>query len=171
MLDKSKKESIILIGMPGCGKSTVGVLLAKALCMQFLDTDIMIQRREKKPLQRIIAEKGNDYFSRAERRALMSLCPRGQVIATGGSVIFYPRAMEHLKTLGKVIFLDVPFEELERRIWNLESRGIVFKPGQDLRGLFEEREPLYKKYADFSVSSVPGPAERVVARIKETLKL
>jgi shikimate kinase len=100
-------RSIILIGMPGCGKSTVGVLLAKAVCKRFLDTDLLIQQREKKPLQEIINTRGNEYFSACEERAILAIRQRGQVIATGGSVVFSESAMLHLKSLGEPLFLSI----------------------------------------------------------------
>jgi len=166
----NQKKSIILIGMPGSGKSTVGVLLAKALCMQFLDTDIVIQRRANMKLQQIINDYGIEAFEKKEEAALLSLQQRGQVIATGGSAVFYPAAMTHLKTLGTVIYIKISVEKLKKRIWNPKTRGIVFKPGQDFEGLYEERRPLYEKYADISVESDESSADDMIERVLKVLK-
>lgn len=161
------KRSIILIGMPGSGKSTVGVLLAKVTCMQFLDTDILIQRRERMPLQRIINTRGTEYFSTCEESAILSIRQRGQVIATGGSVAMNEKAMMHLKTLGTIVFVDAPLSELVRRLWNLKTRGIVLRPGQTIEDLYYERRPFYEKYADITVRTGRSKVENVVQAIVE----
>jgi len=166
---RKKQESIILIGMPGSGKSTVGVILAKALCMQFLDTDFMIQRREGLKLQQIIKKHGSEYFAKAEEQALLSLRPRGQVIATGGSAVFYPEAMQNLRALGKIVYLEVSLESLKKRLWNIKTRGIVFKPGQDIESVYKERIPLYERYSDFKITSGPGGADRTALAVIEAL--
>ena len=160
-----KKRSVILIGMPGSGKSSVGLLLAKACCMQFLDTDIMIQRREKMPLQRIIRERGTDAFSACEEAAVLSIRQRGQVIATGGSVVLSRAAMLHLKSLGTIVYLDVPAHILTKRLWNLKTRGIVMKPGQTIEDLANERRPLYEEYADIVARTGRQRIEEVVQMI------
>ena len=160
-----KTKSIILIGMPGSGKSTIGVLLAKAVCMNFLDSDLLIQRREKMPLKKIINTYGNEYFAECEEKAILSIRQRGQVIATGGSAVLHPAAMEHLKSLGKIVYLDVAFPELKRRLWNLKTRGIVLAPGQTLRDLFNERKPYYEKYADVTIPAGRGKTELVVQMV------
>lgn len=166
-------NNIILIGMAGCGKSTVGVLLAKALGMSFLDTDLVIQRREGKKLQEIINNDGLDYFKKAEDAALLSVDVKNTVsdtvIATGGSAVYYPDAMEHLKSGGKCVWLSLPYESIERRIRNIKTRGIAIAPGKTLRDVFEERQPLYEKYADIIVNC-NGSAEDNVAEIINSLK-
>lgn len=167
--DKRLKRSIILIGMPGCGKSTVGVLLAKALCMQFLDTDLLIQKRERMPLQRIINTRGNEYFSAAEEKAVLSIRQRGQVIATGGSVALLPKAIEHLKTLGTVVYINAPFPVIRRRLWNLKTRGIVLRPDQTLEDLYRERTPHYEMHADITVRTGRMRAEEVAQEIIDKL--
>ena len=159
------KTSIILIGMPGSGKSTIGVLLAKAVCMNFLDSDLLIQRRERMPLQQIINRRGNDYFAECEEKAILSIRQRGQIIATGGSAVLHPAAMEHLKSLGKIVYLDVTFPELKRRLWNLKTRGIVLAPGQTLEDLFNERKPYYEKYADVTIHAGRLKTEHVVQMV------
>ena len=159
------RKSIILIGMPGSGKSTIGVLLAKAVCMNFLDSDLLIQRRERMPLQQIINKRGNEYFSECEEKAILSIRQRGQIIATGGSAVLHPAAMEHLKSLGKIVYLDVAFPELKRRLWNVKTRGIVLSPGQTLEDLFNERKPYYEKYADVTIHAGRLKTEQVVQMI------
>ncbi len=161
-------NNIILIGMAGCGKSTVGVLLAKALGMGFLDTDLVIQRREGKKLQEIINVDGLEYFKRAEDAALLSVETDSTVIATGGSAVYYNDAMKHLKAGGKCVWLALPFDVIERRIRNIKTRGIAIAPGKTLRDVFEERQPLYEKYADIRVDCA-GSAEDNVAEVIKAL--
>ena len=134
------KNNIVLIGMPGSGKSTVGVVLAKMLGYQFIDMDIVIQEKEKKLLQEIISEKGNDGFMEIEAEYT--------VIAPGGSVIYGKEAMEHLHNIGIVVYLKLGHQELEKRLGDLRKRGVVLKDGYTLKNLYEERTPLYEKYAD-----------------------
>lgn len=150
-MKKTKKDNIILIGMPGSGKSTVGVLFAKAMNYRFLDVDFLIQEKEGKRLYETIEEKGNNYFLEVENEVNCSLEVERTVIATGGSVIYCKRAMEHLKTLGTVIYIQVPEKEIERRITNFSTRGIIIRSGDTLKDLYNERIPLYEKYADLTV--------------------
>ncbi|MBR5322087.1 MAG: shikimate kinase [Clostridia bacterium] len=145
------KNNIILIGMPGSGKSTTGVLFAKAMNYRFLDVDFLIQEHEGKRLYEVIEEKGNDYFLQIEDKINAGLNVDRTVVATGGSVIYCENAMKHLKTLGTVIYLKVPEEEIERRITNFSTRGIIIKSGDSLKDLYNERIPLYEKYADLTV--------------------
>lgn len=146
-----KKDNIILIGMPGAGKSTAGVLFAKAMNYRFLDVDFLIQEREGKRLHEVIEEKGNDYFLKVEDEVNCSLDTERTVIATGGSVIYCENAMKHLSSLGTVIYLQVPEKEIERRITNFSTRGIIIRSGDTLADLYNERIPLYEKYADITV--------------------
>ncbi len=164
------KDNVILIGMSGAGKSTLGVLLAKALGYNFSDTDLLIQQREGRLLQRIIDEEGIDYFMDAEERAVLTVEAQSSVIATGGSVVYSERAMEHLLSLGRVVYLSVSFEELEKRLSNIKTRGIVFKRSGDLRSVYEERLPLYEKYADLTVVCTGRDIEDSVEEILGKLK-
>lgn len=162
-------ENIILIGMPGSGKSTVGVLLAKALGMSFVDTDLEIMQRVGRHLQEILDEDGLAQFLQEEAAAVKGLNCTHSVIATGGSVVMEPEAMEYLREKGRIIFLDVPLEELQRRITNIKSRGIAFAPGQCLEDIYKERLPLYQKYADVMVemeSDIEGTVEAVLQKVR-----
>lgn len=141
-------SNIILIGMPGSGKSTCGVLAAKALLKNFFDTDLLLQNLEGKRLQNIIDENGIDYFNKAEEKAILSLDIQGTVIATGGSVVYSERAMRHLKKLGKIIYLHLSYECMEKRLSNITTRGVVLKKGHTLRDMYNERLGLYERYAD-----------------------
>jgi len=144
----SAKSNIILIGMPGVGKSTAGVLLAKRLSMGFLDTDLAIQLAEGRRLQDILDSDGLDAFREIEERIVCSIRPERTVVATGGSVVYGQRAMRHLCGLGFAVWLDLAFGLLAARVLNLESRGVVMAPGMTLRELYDERRPLYAKWAD-----------------------
>lgn len=159
------KDSLVLIGMPGSGKSTVGVLLAKTLCLGFVDTDLVIQERERRPLQRVIEEEGLAGFIAREKAAILSLNIRHQVIATGGSVVLCPEAMEHLRESGYVVFLDVPLPQLERRIRNIRTRGIVLEPGQTLKDVERDRRNLYLKYADHVLAAAGLNPEQMVGQV------
>ncbi len=146
-------DNIILIGMPGSGKSTVGVLLAKRIGYRFIDTDLLIQDREGKLLFEIMRDCGNDYFMKIENEINSSINANKTVIATGGSAVFGKEAMEHFKAIGKVVYLRVPFEELNLRIKNFEKRGILMKEGQSLKDIFDERIKLYEFWADIVVDT------------------
>jgi shikimate kinase len=145
-------NNLALIGMPGAGKSTLGVLVAKRTARSFLDTDLLIQQTEGASLQRIIEERGVEGFRNIEERIVLGLDCSSSVIATGGSVIYSEAAMEHLGRLGERIYLDVPFPELERRLGDLDKRGVLRSPGQDLEGLLAERRALYERWADIRVA-------------------
>ena len=143
--------SIILIGMPSCGKSTLGVLLAKRLGYRFIDSDLLIQETEGRLLHEIISECGNEGFLDVEERVNASITDEKAVIATGGSVIYGESAMKNLKSLGKVVYLKVPYDEMCRRLGDYSHRGVVIKKGSTLADMYAEREPLYEKYADLTV--------------------
>lgn len=146
------KNNITLIGMPGVGKSTLGVVLAKVLGYQFLDADLLIQKEEKRRLWQIIEQEGVEGFKEIENRVNASIETESTVIATGGSVVYCEEAMEHLKSIGKVVYLELSLQALSKRLGNLKGRGVLLKEGQTLQDLYEERVPLYEKYADIVVS-------------------
>lgn len=164
------KSNIVLIGMPGSGKSTCGVVAAKMLLKNFFDTDLLIQNLEGISLQNIIDTKGIDYFKMAEERAVLDLDIQGTVIATGGSVIYSDKAMEHLKSLGKIIYLHLDYENMCSRISNLSTRGVVMKNGETLLDMYHERLPLYRKWADSRIdcnnSTVEETANKIAAAAK-----
>lgn len=145
------QRNIILIGMPGVGKSTIGVIAAKQLGYQFVDADLLIQQQEKRLLHEIISQEGVEGFLEIENRVNASIQTEGAVISTGGSVIYGKEAMEHLSSIGTVVYLKLPYPELRRRLKNLKDRGVVLKDGQTLKDLYDERTPLYEKYADIIV--------------------
>jgi shikimate kinase len=164
------KTNIILIGMPGSGKSTCGVLAAKALLKNFFDTDLLIQGLEQSKLQDIIDNKGIDYFIKAEEKAILSLDLNATVIATGGSVVYSDKAMQHLKSMGKVIYLHLEYNTMCDRIKNITTRGVVLKSGTTLLDMYNERLSLYEKYADTVVYCDKNTVEETVNQIVEAIK-
>lgn len=165
-----ENENIILIGMSGAGKSTLGVLLAKALGKSFVDTDLLIQQKAGKRLQNIIDEDGMEYFMQLEEDVVCGVCLDNCVIATGGSVVYSPKAMEHLKQSGTTVYLAVNYDELVRRLSNITTRGIVFKNKQDLRSVYEERLPLYEAYGDVRLNGTGLDIESAVLQIVTLLQ-
>lgn len=167
------KENIVLIGMPGVGKSTVGVILAKVLGYQFIDADLVIQKRETRLLHEIISEEGLDGFLKAEENANVYIAQNEEksIVATGGSVVYCEKAMQELKKTGRVIYLELEYDQLKKRLGNLKGRGVVLKDGQDLRGLYEERIPLYEKYADLTVNEKNLDVEQTLQKIVDRLSL
>ena len=145
------KNNIILIGMPGVGKSTIGVVLAKVLGYDFLDSDLLIQKRERARLSKIIERVGPRAFLEIENEVNASIQVEETVIATGGSAVFGREAMEHLRSMGRVIYLKLPLDQLSRRLGNLAGRGVVSEKGQSLSDIYAERTPLYEKYADITI--------------------
>ncbi len=160
-------KNLVLIGMPGAGKSTVGVLLAKALKMPFVDTDLLIQRQENSYLQELIAKHGIDGFMKIEEDIVKGLDLENHVIATGGSVIYSGSAISHLKAQGVLFFLNTKMYQLERRLKNTQTRGIAMQHGQSLVSLYNERLPLYKKYADIEIDCSRKHIETIVTEISE----
>jgi shikimate kinase len=163
------RRNIVLIGMPGVGKSTVGVLLAKRLGFAFVDTDIYIQVREGRSLQAIIQARGPHEFCRIEEGHILSLRADSHVIATGGSVVYRPKAMAHLRTNGIAIHLDITVERLKRRLDDMDARGVVIASGQTIASLYAERLPLYLSYADASVSTDDLTPDQVVGQTLSVL--
>ncbi|MBQ9785447.1 MAG: shikimate kinase [Clostridia bacterium] len=164
-------KNIILIGMPSCGKSTVGLLLAKQLGYRFIDSDLLIQEREGKLLHELIAERGVDGFLSLENEVNASIDAHGAVIATGGSAVYGHEAMEHLKKNGTVIYLKIPYEALAERLGDYVHRGVVMPEGYTLRDMFDERAVLYERYADCTVDeSLSQGLGDTVARVAELLR-
>lgn len=165
------KDNIILIGMPGAGKSTIGVILAKTLGMDFLDSDLAICKETEKTLQEILDAEGQQTFLEIEKQVILSLSPTKTVVATGGSVPLKKEAMEHLKKTGTVIYLKVPLQELEQRLSNIKTRGIAFGPGENLETLYNYRIPIYESWADLTIEMDPNrnDIENMVDQIVEEL--
>ncbi len=163
------KDNIVLIGMPSCGKSTVGVVLAKALGYRFVDSDLVIQECTGKLLSDIIDEKGLAAFNEIENRVNTDLDYHKAVIATGGSVIYGKDAMEHLQSIGTIVYIELPFETLCERIGDLTARGVSIKEGQSFQELFEERRPLYEKYADITIHGDDMSIREIVQELKKKL--
>ena len=149
----NNKSNIVLIGMPSCGKSVTGVVLAKILNKKFVDVDLMIQERAGKGLQAIINEDGIDAFKKLEEEVLLTVDVTNAVVATGGSAVYYDAAMSHLKVNGTVVYIDVPIEDIKKRLKNIKTRGVAMGSGQTLDDLYNIRKPLYEKYADVTVKS------------------
>jgi len=164
-----KGKNIVLIGMPGVGKSTVGVLLAKRVGYAFLDTDIYIQTQEGKSLQALIRQHGTSGFCDIEARYMTSISVKAHVLATGGSVIYRPEAMKHFKTTGVVIHLGIELTRLKKRLDDLDARGVVIAPGLTLDELYAERQPLYAKYADVTIKTDVLSPDQVVRELSDIL--
>ena len=162
-------NNIILIGMPGAGKSTLGVLLAKAMGKLFVDTDIIIQQKTKRLLQDIIDNDGTDEFLKLEEEILLTVDEKNTVIATGGSAVYSEKAMENFRKSGKIVYLHVDFSEIEKRVTNITTRGIVLKNGRSLADAFAERKPLYDKYADVVVDCTGSSIEESVRKLAQIL--
>lgn len=160
-------NNIVLIGMPGAGKSTIGVLLAKAVNYEFLDTDITIQKETGKKLYEIIAENGLAAFLQIENDVLKKVEADRTVIATGGSAVFGREAMEHLKEIGTVVYIRLSCEEIIRRVNNIKTRGIAMQKGDSMEDVYRQRTPLYEKYADIIVDVEHTTIEEAVERIME----
>lgn len=163
-------KNVVLIGMPGVGKSTLGVLLAKALGYRFLDTDLVLQAQEGRLLREIIAAEGIDGFLALEGRVCGSLQADRSVIATGGSVVYSPEAMAHLRSMGTVVYLKLGYNALARRLGSLKKRGVILRPGQTLKTLYQERTPLYAQYAHLTVDCGGQDVEQSVALILQRLR-
>lgn len=168
-MERKSVNNIVLIGMPGVGKSTVGVILAKELGYQFLDADLLIQQKEGKLLRDIIDEVGTEGFIEVENRVNASIEVSGTIIATGGSVVYGKEAMEHLQSIGTVVYLEVAYSVIEKRLQDIKGRGVVLKDGQNLEELYRERTPLYEQYADVVVSETGLDIEQTVQKLIEKI--
>lgn len=157
--------NVVLIGMPGAGKSTVGVVLAKKLGYSFTDSDLVIQQKTGKLLHQLIKEKGEAGFLMLENEINASLNLDHHVIATGGSAVYGKEAMEHLGKMGSLVYLKLPYDELKERLGDLRERGVVLKEGFTLYDLFEERSPLYEKYANITVDCGGKQIREIVEEI------
>lgn len=166
-----ENDNIILIGMPASGKSTVGVILAKIIGYQFMDSDLVIQEQEGRKLHEIITEDGIEGFLTLEEQINAKIEAEHTVIATGGSVIYGKLAMEHFKKMGKIVYLQVEYEELMNRLHNIRQRGVVVRPGQTMEDLYQERSALYSQYADIVIQEKNDTPEQVIAEIISEMKI
>ncbi len=158
-------QSLIIIGMPGAGKSTIGLLLAKHLAKDFVDTDLLIQLEHRKTLQDILHEQGHLALRDHEEKILLNTHYTNHIIATGGSAVYSDKAMQHLKKFGQIIFLDVAIQELEQRINNMSTRGIARAPQQTFAELYAERRPLYLRYADIVIDCQGKNQDQLVEEV------
>jgi shikimate kinase len=163
-------RNIILIGMPGAGKSTVGVILAKVLGCHFIDSDLLIQEQEKCLLKDIIERKGLDGLIAVEEQVNSDIRTENAVIATGGSVIYGAKAMEHLREIGIVVYIRLSYETIAARLGNIRQRGVIFREGQTLRDLYEERCPLYEKYAHLVIDGEDLGMEELMEKIAVSIQ-
>ena len=164
-----KKNNIILIGMPASGKSTVGVILAKILGYNFVDADIVIQEKENRKLSQIIEEDGIDGFIDIENKINSEIEVEKTVVSTGGSAVYGKEAMDHYKNIGRVVYLKVSMDVLTKRLSDVKQRGVVMREGQSLVSLYNERTPLYEKYADIVIDEGNKTMEEVVADLLAAL--
>lgn len=163
-------RNLILTGMPACGKSTLGVVLAKTLGMKFVDTDLLIQEVENCKLQEIIDERGMQEFLRIEEKVLSEIEAENSIISTGGSAVYSDKAMKHLGSIGDVVYIKLSLDEIERRLNNIKTRGIAMKPGETLADLYNMRVPLYEKYADITIETEGMGIEESIEVLIDKLK-
>ena len=164
------KKNLIFIGMPAAGKSTVGIVVAKRLGMQFIDTDLLIQEREKKLLCEIIAEVGEEGFIEIENRVNAEVDAENAVISPGGSVIYCEEAMEHYKKIGTIVYLKASYQTIKKRIHNPKKRGVVLRDGQTFQELYEERVKYFEKYADITISEDGCEIEDTIENVLKEVK-
>ncbi len=169
------KDNIILIGMPGAGKSTLGIVLAKIMNYNFIDADLIIQNECDRTLQKLIDAMGPDGFIEVENQILCKIEQTHTIIATGGSAVYSEEAIDHLKEIGKVVYLQISYDEMKKRLSDLQERGVVLKGGigMSLRELYDERRPLYERYADITVNvddlTLTAAARKVANAISQLL--
>jgi len=162
--------NIVLVGMPGCGKSTLGVILAKTIGYEFVDTDIIVQRDARKRLQDIINNEGIRSFLKREEGSLLGIVCDRSVIATGGSAVLSEAAMEHLSENGAVVYIKLSPGEIKRRITNIKTRGIACEKNETIESIFEKRSPLYEKYADITVDYEGITSEAAIEEILSAIE-
>lgn len=165
-----RRRNVVLIGMPGVGKSTIGVVLAKNLGISFVDADLVIQEQEGMRLHELIEERGLDGFLEIEGRVNASLNPKTAVIATGGSVVYSKDAMEHLDSIATICYLKLSYESIRERLGDLAERGVVLREGETLKELYDERTPLYEKYANLTVDCENRNIREIVTEMSKRLK-
>ncbi len=165
----TRMRNLVLIGMPACGKTSVGVLLAKALGMGFIDTDRELEHADGRKLSAIARAEGPERFRALEEKTLLDLSPEGKVIATGGSAVYSAAGMARLRSLGTVVYLRLRYDSVAERLGNLQARGVSMAPGQTLRDLYDERCPLYEKYAHLTVDADGLLPREIIAEIRERL--
>ncbi len=168
---KHTKENITLIGMPGVGKSTIGVILAKIIGYEFIDSDIVIQKQEGKLLKDIIAETGSDGFLQIENQVHQEMNVKHAIISPGGSICYCTEGIKHLRDISTIVYLKLDYEELAHRLGNLTARGVVLKDGQTLFDLYQERTPLYEKYAHIVIDETGLQVEETLQKVLESLEL
>lgn len=168
---KHTKPNITLIGMPGVGKSTIGVILAKIIGYEFVDSDIVIQKQENKLLKEIIADVGNQGFLAIENRVHAEMELTNSIISPGGSICYCRQGMEHLREISTVVYLKLDYPKLKRRLGNLTARGVVLKNGQNLYDLYKERTPLYEKYAHVVIDETNLNVEKTIKAVMDALEL
>lgn len=166
---KAQMKNIIFIGMPAVGKSTVGVVIAKRMGYEFIDTDLLIQKQEQRLLHEIISDVGVDGFLQIENQVNRDLIAEHAVISPGGSVVYCEEAMQHYKEIGTVIYLQTTYQTIAERIDDPKKRGVTLRNGQTLKDLYEERTVLFEKYADITVSEDGLSLEGTIEKVQEIL--
>ena len=169
-MEKKHMKNIVLIGMPGCGKSTSGVLLAKMIGYDFIDTDLLIQKQEGRLLKDIIEEKGIEGFLKIEDQVNTEVEAERAVISPGGSVVYCENAMKHYKEIGTIVYLQTSYNTIEKRIGDAAKRGVVLREGQTLKNLYEERKVLFERYADIIICEDGLTLDQTIGKVVKSLR-